>query len=72
MTGNELRALRRSVVASQYKLAKIIGTSASALSQAEAGRTKLTKEHEALLVEKIARIKLAQKRVAEAERGLGQ
>jgi len=69
VTGSELRALRRSVNASQSKLAEIIGISPSALSQAETGRTKLTKEHEALVVEKIARIKAAQQRVSEAGRG---
>jgi transcriptional regulator with XRE-family HTH domain len=56
VTGSELRRLRRSVRGSQAGIAKLVGISQAALSQAETGRTKLTREHEARLREKIALI----------------
>ncbi len=45
MRPNQLRSLRRSAQLSQRQLAKLIGVSAPAISQAERGLTELTREH---------------------------
>jgi DNA-binding XRE family transcriptional regulator len=55
MRSNQLRSLRLSVHLSQRELAKLIGVTGPAISQAERGITQLSAEHAAKVREVVAR-----------------
>jgi transcriptional regulator with XRE-family HTH domain len=65
MRSNQLRLLRLSAHLSQRELAKLIGVSGPAISQAERGITELTDEHARKVCEVVARRKRLISRVLE-------
>ena len=67
MTGEKLRQKRKEANLSQCCMAKAMGMSASALSQAESGKTSLTMEHELVFLVRIKTLK----RISDELRPLG-